>query len=228
MKGPALAIIARFPSAEGKSRLSDLLTPAQREKLQWCFLLDTLDKVRQIPELAIYWAVTPATQTDKPVKFIGTDVTIINQPAGDLGQRMFSVAHRLFKRGYRPVILIGTDVPLLQPAYLMQALDFLRTHQLILGPAMDGGYYLIGLNTPEERIFKGVSWGTELVFQQTITYCDEYGLSYHLLPTLRDIDLPADLLSLVMEFKSLGSGTCWFPSRTADFLSTLQVDTEIF
>lgn len=119
---PALAIMSRVPSPEGKSRLGSVLTPAQREALQWAFLEDTLDKVRRLAEFKCYLAATPAAEINKLAKVVGPGGEVIPQLEGSLGQRMLGVARRLFARGHSPVVLIGTDAPALPPSFLLKTL----------------------------------------------------------------------------------------------------------
>jgi glycosyltransferase A (GT-A) superfamily protein (DUF2064 family) len=113
MTNPAVAVMSRIPSAEGKSRLSNVLTPDQRKDLQWAFLLDTLDTVRLLPEYKCYLAATPADEINKLAEVTGPGAEVIPQPGGSLGQRMQSIAGQLFSRGHSPVVLIGTDAPAL-------------------------------------------------------------------------------------------------------------------
>ncbi|HEY3244453.1 MAG TPA: TIGR04283 family arsenosugar biosynthesis glycosyltransferase [Phycisphaerae bacterium] len=115
------------------------------------------------------------------------------QPAGDLGTRLQSAFAESFARGARSVIAIGSDCPALEPVLLEQAFAALRTHDLVLGPARDGGYYLIGLTQPRPELFQDIAWGTEHVCEQTRTYAQQMGLVVHLLPVLDDVDEPADL-----------------------------------
>lgn len=195
MTNPAVAVMSRIPSAEGKSRLSDVLTPAQREALQWAFLLDTLDTVRLLPEYKCYLAATPAEKINKLAEVTGTGVEVIPQPGGSLGQRMQCIASRLFSNGHTPVVLIGTDAPALQVSHLHDALHLLKHSDLVFGPAFDGGYYLIGMRSPVDEVFADIDWGGETVLRKTISICKRNNLKYSLLDCLRDVDRPDDLLA---------------------------------
>jgi len=219
MTGPALAIMSRVPSPEGKSRLQELLKPEQRERLQWAFLLDTLDKVKRLPEFKCFVAATPAVQAGRLKAAVGRGVEVVAQPAGDLGWRMLSVMRQLFQYGYAPVILIGADVPTLPPAYLLEAVQMLERFQLVLGPATDGGYYLIGMRYPDGRVMHNISWGRDSVLQETLAVCDRHGLTRGMLGFLRDVDRPADLLALAQELKQVEMESA--PVRTANLLRQL-------
>lgn len=117
------------------------------------------------------------------------------QGSGDLGARM----HQAVTRGLRDaaqVILIGTDAPRLDAAYLQAASTALATNDAVLGPAADGGYVLIGLRRPAPRLFEAMPWSTERVFALTRERMIECGLRWAELPTLHDIDTDDDLAHL--------------------------------
>lgn len=195
MTNPAVAVMSRIPSTEGKSRLSDVLTPEQREALQWAFLLDTLDTVRLLPQYKCYLAATPAGEINKLAEVTGSGVEVLNQPGGSLGQRMQSIAGQLFSLGHYPVVLIGTDAPALQGSHLLEALQLLNHSDLVLGPAFDGGYYLIGMRNQADLVFADIDWGGETVLRKTISICKNNNLKYSLLDCLTDVDRPDDLLA---------------------------------
>lgn len=223
MLKPALAIMSRVPSKEGKSRMSAALSPAQREALQWAFLEDLLEKVSFIKEFERYLAVTPPGELDKLVKRLEFGGQILPQSSGDLGQRMHDIALQLFLRGHAPVILIGTDVPLLPPSYLLKALHLLEQNDLVFGPALDGGYYLIGMRKFTARVFKGISWGSERVLRDTIKMCKENKLSFGLLDSLMDIDRPGDLPALMRQYENKMIDTASIPERTIRFLKSINI-----
>jgi len=222
MLKPALAIMSRAPSTEGKSRLGGVLSPAQREALQWAFLKDTLDKARSLKEFRSYLAITPSSQINFVAQAVGLSEEVIPQPDGDLGQRMLGIAKELFISGHSPVILIGTDVPSLPPAFLLKALELLGYGDLVFGPAFDGGYYLIGMRRFESRIFENIDWGTALVLEETVNICRKYGLAYSLLEPLADIDHPRDILAAVKQFEKNIFDFTPTPARTIQFFQSLR------
>lgn len=115
------------------------------------------------------------------------------QQGQDLGERLSHATASALQR-YQRVLIIGTDCPELDETYLAQALAGLRFGmQVVLGPALDGGYVLIGLAGKFLQIYSDISWGTEQVLEQTLMKVRDAGLSYVLLRPLQDIDRPADL-----------------------------------
>lgn len=97
-------------------------------------------------------------------------------------------------RGNEKVVVIGADCPGLTTDVIDRAFSILERHQMVVGPAQDGGYYLLGLSMPaEESLFTGIEWGSEAVLAETLRKATEAGLTWELLEELRDVDLPDDL-----------------------------------
>jgi uncharacterized protein len=115
------------------------------------------------------------------------------QSEGDLGDRLISALTTSFQSGAEAALVIGTDCPGLNASLMATALDQLQTHDLVLGPATDGGYYLIGLKSLIPELFTGIPWGTDTVWQRTMAIAQELGLTVTNLPPLDDIDRPEDL-----------------------------------
>jgi len=114
------------------------------------------------------------------------------QQGGDLGSRMQHALTDGLQRA-RKVILVGSDCPTIDAAYLQQAVMALDECHCVLGPAQDGGYVLIGVRDPVPDCFGDVAWGTERVYQQTAACLDSAGVPWQALAVLRDIDRPGDL-----------------------------------
>lgn len=125
--------------------------------------------------------------------WLGSDVIYRPQPEGDLGFRMASAFQTAFKSGKSGVVIIGTDCPSLSAKIIAQAFSVLVNNDLVLGPAQDGGYYLIGLCQLIPELFTGVTWGTSEVLQKTVDIAQKLTLSINYLPVLADVDRPEDL-----------------------------------
>lgn len=115
------------------------------------------------------------------------------QPEGDLGARMAAAFAAAFAAGAGRVVIIGTDCPGLRDTHLNQAFALLEANDLVLGPAIDGGYYLLGLRQPRPELFQDKAWSTDSVLADTLADAGRLGLRVALLPTLRDVDNAADL-----------------------------------
>ncbi len=117
------------------------------------------------------------------------------QEGADLGERMKNAFIRSFSEGVERAVLVGSDIPEVTPALLRDALESLNTHDAVIGPALDGGYYLIGFNARSflPRVFDGIAWSRDGVFGQTADVFKKAGTNVHALPLLQDIDTAEDL-----------------------------------
>ncbi|MEO5650649.1 MAG: TIGR04282 family arsenosugar biosynthesis glycosyltransferase [Ginsengibacter sp.] len=118
------------------------------------------------------------------------------QEGNDLGERMKNAFKSLFTAGYKKIIIIGTDCPGINKNILEKAFLNLDNVDVVIGPATDGGYYLLGMKNEYSFLFQNIEWSTEVVLQQTIHLCNQNRLSYFLLPELCDIDEEKDLIHL--------------------------------
>ncbi|OIP45040.1 MAG: hypothetical protein COX17_03470 [Deltaproteobacteria bacterium CG23_combo_of_CG06-09_8_20_14_all_60_8] len=125
--------------------------------------------------------------------WLGDGAGYHRQPAGDLGRRLALAFAKSFATKARRVVLVGTDCPDLTEEILAQAFAGLAMVDVVLGPAADGGYYLVGLAREQPGLFVDIDWGTGLVLEQTRAAIARHGLSYQLLPCLADVDRPVDL-----------------------------------
>jgi rSAM/selenodomain-associated transferase 1 len=115
------------------------------------------------------------------------------QHGDDLGERMKQAFEESFKLGYESVCIIGTDCLELTENILREAFDALKHNEAVIGPAADGGYYLLGMNRFIPAVFNNKDWSTSSVFGDTIKDIKHLHCSYHVLPTLHDIDNESDL-----------------------------------
>jgi glycosyltransferase A (GT-A) superfamily protein (DUF2064 family) len=126
-------------------------------------------------------------------------LTIEPQAEGDLGAKLAAAVATHLPHG--PVVIIGSDAPTLPRAYLHQALDGLMEHDVVVGPAGDGGYYLVGARVPVPEIFADIAWSTPAVWPTTEQRLA--GRSYSVLPPWYDVDEPEDLRRLIAELATL-------------------------
>ena len=118
--------------------------------------------------------------------------TLAPQGSGDLGERLTRAFGESFAAGAKKVVIIGSDCPWLSDRDIKEAWNDLETHDLVLGPAKDGGYWLVGLREPKPEVFKGISWSTETVLAQTLEQARAGGLQFRLLRELSDVDTLGD------------------------------------
>lgn len=119
--------------------------------------------------------------------------TLMPQRGRGLGKRMLNVIEDLFAIGADRAVITGGDILKLDRAIISRAFRLLDAHDIVIGPAVDGGYYLIGMKKPYPRLFARMPWGTSRVFRMTIAAVERFGLTYALLPKRADVDRAGDL-----------------------------------
>ncbi|MEQ9624941.1 TIGR04282 family arsenosugar biosynthesis glycosyltransferase [Coleofasciculus chthonoplastes] len=192
----SLIIFTRYPEpGKTKTRMIPALGEKGAAKLQRQMTENTLAKAKKLQafhpvSVEIHFA---GGNQQLMQAWLGADVIYYQQSEGDLGKRMASAFEKSFAAGMTGVVIIGTDCPDLNPQIMAEAFKFLETQDLVLGPAQDGGYYLIGLRRLIPELFVGIHWGTSQVRQQTVEIADNLGLAIASLPILHDIDRPEDL-----------------------------------
>ncbi len=196
-------IFTRYPEpGKTKTRLIPALGSQKAAELHRHLAEHTLAQVKQLANnrsLTTEIRFTGSTQAQMQA-WLGTQITCRLQGEGDLGERMARAFQEAFTTGSQRVVIIGTDCPSIDPPLLANAFDELHRHDLVLGPAEDGGYYLIGLSRFIPDLFVAITWGTSAVLQQTLTIANQLQLSYSLLPQRADIDRPEDLALLDEQF----------------------------
>lgn len=201
-----LLIMAKAPRpGHCKTRLCPPLSFEQAAELYRCFLQDTLaNACRALAHTSVPTTLVlthPQGDEDAMLRYLPPGTTLRVQPNGDLGARLTGLfAESLADVGDR-VVIIGTDSPTMPGVFLHDAFAALETHDVTLGPARDGGYYLIGLKQLEPRLFTGVDWSTDRVYTQTLERARELSLRVHHLPVWHDVDTAADLDQLDCEIE---------------------------
>lgn len=136
---------------------------------------------------------TPADGGDAVRAWLGPEAEYLPQADAELGERMRAAFEAAFAAGHRRVVIIGSDLPGLSAEVLRRAFGLLDAHPAVLGPAADGGYYLLGLREMAPGVFDGVPWSTGRVLAVTLERLRAAGCEPALLETLRDVDEAADL-----------------------------------
>jgi rSAM/selenodomain-associated transferase 1 len=193
--GAAVAVMAKAPvPGLAKTRLIPLLGAVGTARAQRGFALRALTTVRHSATGPLtVWCAPDAQHRFFRSLRARHGVTCLPQPAGDLGHRMAVAMQAHFQsHPHLPLLVIGTDCPVLTATHLQQAADALQTFDAVLIPAEDGGYVLIGLARPLPTVFERVDWSTERVLAQTRERLSEAGTAWQELPALWDVDEPAD------------------------------------
>lgn len=189
-----LIIFAREPAdGQVKTRLLKALDAPTVTALYRQFVKEAIAAGRRA-DCAQKWIYYTGTEQEPVFLMSAAEGYFFRKQSGpDLGGRML----RAFEdHAGRPVVIAGSDCPALCAGDIDEAFRRLNEHDLVLGPARDGGYYLIGARRPYAELFEGMAWGTDSVFDETVKRAREAGLKTALLPPKQDIDDPEDLREL--------------------------------
>lgn len=208
MKPVAIGIVCKNPAAgQSKTRLSPPLRPEESAALSACFIRDvaakvqTFAKCRDVVACAVY---TPAGSEVALRALLPDGLPLLTQGEGDLGARMEKAVADLLATGHAGVILIGSDSPTMPLAILRAATAAMRGGgNVVLSPAQDGGYTLIGLSQPHAELFKDIPWSTSGVHRLTELRAREIGLPVVNLPGWYDVDDAASLAMLEDEMRGI-------------------------
>lgn len=205
----AVIIMSRVPRpGQTKTRLMPYISAQECANFQRAALRDTYHAVRQAaPCVYLYYADDQIDTNHKPELYLfdplwslPEDAThclkMRSQQGNDLGERMQNAARELLLE-YDAVVLVGSDAPTLSPRHIQQTLTQLGSYDLVLGPADDGGYYLLAMKKVHDELFTEIPWGTAGVLKETLAKASGLKLSYALLEPLADIDTWQDLLRFV-------------------------------
>ena len=194
MSGAAIGIVCKAPQAGlSKTRLAKAVGAVAASELSACFLRDVAAAIEAVPEALDrrgYGVYAPAGTESIMRQLVPTGFGLLLQAGDDLGHVLIGATRALLDAGHDCMLLVNGDSPTLPPRFLTQAIEALRApgDRMVLGPASDGGYYLIGLKQPHQELFTRIAWGTETVASATCERAAEIGLVTTLLPEWYDVD----------------------------------------
>jgi rSAM/selenodomain-associated transferase 1 len=151
------------------------------------------------------WAA-PAGEVDTVARWLGPGLAYFGQPEGDLGARLREAFRAAFAAGAERVVVVGTDCVDAGTACLEAAFEALREADAVIGPAEDGGYYLLGLARPVPQVFEDIPWSTSRAGAETVRRLQEAGASVRLLGRLLDVDTVEDLRRVAASHPELCAG----------------------
>lgn len=215
----ALVVLAREPE-EGKvkSRINEDLSARDTLDLYQAFVLDTLQLALSAEVGHIFVACLangPKVHLQELLKNLTVELkgkkreslkeklVLIDQRGRQLGERLERTFRQVFNEGYKEVVIIGIDSPSLPRRMLDRAFKILHKNDVVLGPTLDGGYYLIGLKHLFPQLFENISWGTGAVYRQTVEQIKKLGLAWEELELWYDVDTTDDLEFLVRDINQL-------------------------
>ncbi len=190
-----IALFARPPvPGRAKTRLSPALPAVLAAAVAAALVEDAAGAVAaaRTDQRSVWWAEPPG---EAGVASLSAHL----QEGTDLGERLAHAFSTLLPSRADHALVVGSDTPALQSSHLDQALELLQTHDLVLGPARDGGYWCIALRQPAPALFHDIPWSTGGVLEATLERARKVGLTVALAPTLDDLDTPADLARVIGE-----------------------------
>ena len=193
MSSAAIGIICKAPQpGRAKTRLATAIGAVAASELSACFLRDVAAAIEAVPETlgrCGYGVYAPAGAEDIMRQLLPAGFGLLLQAGDDLGHVLIGAARKLLAE-HDYVLLVNGDSPTLPPRLLVQGIEALREpgDRMVLGPASDGGYYLIGLKRAHPRLFTDIAWGTDTVARSTCERAAEIGLATTLLPEWYDVD----------------------------------------
>lgn len=193
-----------------KTRLAAGIGEEKALEIYKSLLQYTYQQISQLKDTKL-WIWFDSFPTEKHLISVKFEFEKKLQVGSDLGQKMSFAFQEAFNAGYRKVVLIGSDCPELKTEIIQKAFVELENHQVVIGPAKDGGYYLIGMSFFEPSIFEGVLWSTSHVFAETMKLIEAKGLSVSLLSTLSDLDTEEDLKNYQKRISNIQDLNIWKP-----------------
>lgn len=205
----SLVIFVKAPvPGKVKTRLQLPLSASQAARVYEAFVRDSVSCARLCAETVLSIAYEPHPK-HPDLSWLENAPEWFAQAKGDLGARLIAAFDQAFRAGADKVVVIGSDCPDLDPDILRQAFARLEDAQVVLGPAEDGGYYLIGLRAPMPHLFTNMEWSAPEVLMRTIERLSRRGEAFALLPVRADVDTFGDLQALA---RRLSAGSIAAPN----------------
>jgi rSAM/selenodomain-associated transferase 1 len=190
-----LVIFTRYPvPGRSKTRLIAVLGAEGAARLQRRLTEQIVERARTLAAPSLSIQICYADGEDRSMRrWLGHQLDYRQQARGDLGSRMLAAFEQAAADGMRATVIVGSDIPALTASLIDEAFVHLAAHPLVIGPAKDGGYYLIGMRRVWPELFRGIPWSSQSVLPRTLDRARTLGLGFHLLSTLGDVDRPEDL-----------------------------------
>ena len=219
----ALILFAIMPvSGKIRSRLMPFLSLEECTSLYDCYVKDVYEKARETgADVYVFFAPRDAKEAFKTL--LGEDTVLLPQHGDNLGQKMKNAIGAVLRMGYSKVVLMGTDIPHIHTETIQNAFDNLDHKDVVIHPALDGGYYLIGMKQEYESIWNIRRYGTNTVMYDTLQHMKEENLTTSVGQMYYDIDSKEDLKQLWNDVRR--GAVCNCP-RTIAFLETIKQKLE--
>jgi rSAM/selenodomain-associated transferase 1 len=209
MMRPALIFFVRAPlPGKVKTRLAEQIGADASLALYRAMGSDMLAKISKPDSWDTTVFFSPSENGHLVRDWLGSDYNYSPQRGDNLGERMHNALKDILDLGHRKALLTGSDIPELSTDIIGRAFSMLDSFDVVLGPAADGGYYLVGMKRPRRDMFLGIEWSGGTVYPDTCQKLSGMGLSYASLDTLCDIDRFDDIRSLVARHSNSRDSHC--------------------
>ena len=188
IKSPRLGQVKKRLQPELSAHEALLLYKAMTEDLVVRLREGSLSDIK-----VLFW---PPEAEKELQDWLGNHFDYVPQQGADMGERMYFSFEHVFAKQYKRAVLVGSDIPTMDVTTIESAFSKLKRYDVVLGPSVDGGYYLIGLNSPHPELFRNVGWGTNMVREQTLRAAKKCSLTVDELKPETDIDTFSDVISL--------------------------------
>ncbi|HLG16596.1 MAG TPA: TIGR04282 family arsenosugar biosynthesis glycosyltransferase [Blastocatellia bacterium] len=200
----ALAVAAKAPRpGTVKTRLLSLLSAEEATELYRCFMKDTIESMESVSAAQVVVSYTPEGDESYFDGILSNGHPLLAQRGEGFGDKLFNALDDLLRDGFDTAAIMNADSPTLPRRYLAECFEELARpgDRVVLGPATDGGYYLIGIKQPHRRLFEDITWSTSSVLAETLDRAAELGLEVKLLPEWYDVDGVAEFERLKREIR---------------------------
>ena len=206
-----------------KTRLSPPLSPTEAADLYGCMLEDRLTEMKALDGIDLALAYTPEYTEKSFSTVVPKNFTLFYQYGENLGDKLIHIFKDNLAKGYEAVSVIGSDIPDLTRSIMLKSFNILFSSQtdVVFGPCVDGGYYLVGMKKNHPELFKEIPWSRDNVLAVSLQKAKKLGLSVALLPRHNDIDTPEDMLRFYKRHQDRSLEHDWAGSKTFNFLSNL-------
>jgi rSAM/selenodomain-associated transferase 1 len=200
-KQNALIVFVKSPHlGQVKTRMQPELSTEVSLNLHKAMGRDLVDHFSQSQYFDFFIHFWPENARGEMQSWLGTNLNYIPQQGSDLGEKLKNSFSNAFQQNYQKVCIIGSDLPTLSEKNILVAFQKLESSNVVLGPTMDGGYYLVALKKYYPQIFDNIGWSTESVFKQTLLRTKQQNLSVFQMDIQQDIDIYEDVFYLWNEF----------------------------
>ena len=214
-----ICIMAKNPQpGRVKCELESCLSRAQAAALDRAFLLDTISTALRVPGCDVsigYWPPESGNdfediiclfqneERNRRVSARAGEIALIPQSGANPGERITSLAARLFEDGAKRILFTCSDNPLIEPIIFKASFELLKKHSAVIGPTFDGGYYVLGLSRPDISVFDSINWNSDGLYRQITEKLNADLINWQELELSYDIDRPAELEQLYFDIDNL-------------------------